>query len=94
MFVGIVQVELSLDHPGTLKGRRAVVLRVRDRLRQRFEAAVADVGPQDRLHEVVFGIAVVSNDARHARERCDKILAWLEAQPQVEVSDSQTEVLG
>ena len=93
MYVGIMQVDLELAGPRNLKERRSIVNSLRDRIRKRFQAAVADVGPQTVYTELTLGISVVSNEARHARARCDAILAWLESQPAAQVLECQTEIL-
>ena len=93
MYVGIVQVELRLHAPATLKERRRIVRSLKDRLRHRFEVAVAEVGPVEGYTEATLGVAVVSNEARRARERCDAVLRFLENARDAEVVDHLVEVL-
>ena len=93
MYVGILQVELRLHTPTNLKEKRRIVNSMKDRLRHRFQVAVADVGPLESYGETVLGIAVVSNDGLHARKRCQAILNFLENARHAEVVDSQLEVL-
>jgi len=93
MFVAIVQVDLKLHEPRTLKERRRIVKSLKDRLQQRFRVAVAEVGQDHAYSEAALGIALVSNDPRHARERAQKVVSFLENAPQSEVVDSQTEVI-
>ena len=93
MYVGILQVELSLPGTTSLKDRRRLVDGLSDRLRRRFEVAVAQVGPVEDWHEATLGIALVSNEARHARHRADAVVRFLEEQEQVTVTDVQIEIL-
>ncbi len=93
MYVGIVQVELRLHSPTNLKERRRIVNALKDRIRHRFEAAVAEVGPVEGYGEATLGIAVVSNEARHARQRAQAILDFLEKARDAEIVDQLVEVL-
>lgn len=93
MYVGILQVELDLPAPSNLKERRRLVVSIKDRIRRQFQAAIADVGVQDAYHECTLGLAVVSNDPRHAQSCCQAVLDWLEAFPDVQVQDHQLEIL-
>ena len=93
MYVGIMQVELKLHGPTNLKEKRRIVKSLKDRVRHRFEVAVAEVGPLEAYTESVLGIAVVSNDGRHARQRCQAVLEFLENARDAEVVDHQVEVL-
>jgi hypothetical protein len=93
MYVGVMQVELRLHGPTNLKEKRRIVKSLKDRLRHHFEVAVAEVGPLEAYTESVLGIALVSNEGRHARQRCQAVLDFLERVPDAEVLDHQVEVL-
>lgn len=93
MFVAVMQVELELPEPRNLKERRNIVNSLKDRLRHRFMVSVAEVGPVDGYTSATLGIALVSNDPKHARERSQKVLEFLENAPDSRVLDSQTEIL-
>ncbi|NRA97649.1 MAG: DUF503 domain-containing protein [Planctomycetes bacterium] len=93
MFVAIMQVELELAGARNLKERRNILNSLKGRLRGRFMASVAEVGLPDAYTSAALGIALVSNDAKHVRERSQKILEFLENAPDSRVTDSQTEVI-
>ena len=93
MFVAIMQVELELAGSRSLKDRRNILNSLKGRLRSRFMASVAEVGSPEAYASATLGVALVSNDAKHARERSQKILEFLENAPDSRVTESQTEVL-
>lgn len=70
MFVGVLRLTFHIPHARTLKDKRRVVLKIRDRLRSRFDVSVAEVASQDLHQRAVFGVSVVSGDARV----CDSVL--------------------
>lgn len=93
MYVAILQVELSIPDADTLKGRRRVVRSLVDRLRQRFGAAVSEVGVADEHHVANIGIALVSSDAKLIRKLAQRVREFLENLRDAEVTDLQVEFL-
>ncbi len=71
MFVGVLRLTFHVPHARSLKDKRRVVLKFRDRVRARFDVSIAEVAAQDKLQRAVFGVAVVSSDAAV----CDSVLA-------------------
>ena len=73
MFVGVVRVELRIHGATSRKDRRAVVRRIRDRLRARHNVSVAEVGQQEVWQRATLGVAAVSLAAPDA----ERLLARL-----------------
>jgi len=65
---------MSLHDNRSLKGKRQVVRALIDRLRHRFDGSVAEVGDQNHLKSALIGIALVSEEARHASEMMDSVI--------------------
>ncbi len=65
MFVGVLRLSLHLPSPGSLKSKRHLLRSAIDRVRARFDVAVAEVGDNDLWQRSVLGVAAVGND--HAR---------------------------
>ena len=77
MTVGVVRIRLRLPSR-TLKEKRAIVKSVVERLRQRFNASVAEVEDLDDVAMTTIAAACVSNDARHADEQLQAIARAIE----------------
>ena len=93
MIVGTAQVVFAIPSASSLKDKRSVVRRVMERARARFNAAVAEVGDQDVHRRAVLGVAVVSNDARHATSMLDTILAAMAASTDAQMVSRKTSLL-
>jgi uncharacterized protein YlxP (DUF503 family) len=77
-----------------MKDKRQVVRSLVARLRQRFNVAVAEVEEQDSWQTVVLGLAVVSNEAGHAAQQVDRLVAAIERERlDVEVVDRYVDVI-
>lgn len=93
MFVGILQVELSLTGARSLKEKRSVVKSIVDRVRASFNVSAAEVGDLDLHKSSVLGFAGVSNDSQHVRGLMQKVLNHVQRHPEARVVDHSLEVL-
>lgn len=64
MVVAVLSVELHIPYSQSLKDKRMVLRRVKDRL-QKFNVAVAEVEHQDLWQRAGLGIVAVSTTADH-----------------------------
>jgi hypothetical protein len=93
MIVGVVRIRLRLPSR-TLKEKRAIVKSVVERLRQRFNASVAEVEDLDDVGMTTIAAACVSNGARHADEQLQAIARAIEEwRLDAEVVSVETELL-
>jgi hypothetical protein len=93
MIVGLCTVELFIPNGHSLKGKRQVLLSVKDRLRDKFNVSVAEVGEQDLWQKAVLGIACVANDRTYVNRVLDQALNLIGREPAMEVVRSQIEWL-
>ena len=77
MIVGVMTVQIHMSGIGSLKNKRSIVKSVIERMRNRFNASVSEVGPQDIKNSAVIGIAVVSNEGGFVDRQLDKILDFM-----------------
>jgi uncharacterized protein YlxP (DUF503 family) len=73
--VGVLHIGLRLEGSMSLKDKRRVVRSLTDRLRQKFNVAVAETEDLDDMRYATLTAVVVSNSAPH----CDQMMATLTA---------------
>jgi uncharacterized protein YlxP (DUF503 family) len=79
---------------GSLKDKRQVVRSVSQRIRNTYQAAVAEVGDNDAWQLATLGVAVVSNSPRHCEQMLREIVGYVESSRlDAEVLDVETEVI-
>ena len=94
MHVAVAKVVLHLPGVHDLKGKRRVVRSVCARVRNRFDAAIAEVGDNELRQRATVGIAAVSNSALHASQAVDAVVEHIEGgQGEYEVVDVEVEVI-
>ena len=60
MPVGLLTLEIHLPYAHSLKEKRAVLRKIRDRLRARFNVAVAEMDHQDLWQLATLGVVSIS----------------------------------
>ena len=94
MVVGTGKITLHIPESHTLKDKRQVLRSLMSRVRQTFEVSIAEVDSLDRWQAATLGLAVVSNDARHADEVIAKVVSFIEdTRLDIEVTGYETEIL-
>lgn len=61
MPVGVLTLEIQLPYSHSLKEKRSVLRKMRDRLRARFNVAVAELDHQDVWQRATLGIVSISD---------------------------------
>lgn len=68
MPIGFLTLEIYIPDAHSLKDKRQVLRSLKDRLRARFNVAVAELDGQDGLQRATVGIVTLSNNAGHVEE--------------------------
>jgi uncharacterized protein YlxP (DUF503 family) len=93
MIVGICSIELFLPESGSLKDKRQVIKSLKDRIKRRFNVAIAEVDDQDLWQKTVLGVACVGNRKDYINEVLDKVIGAIRGTPSVEIMDYRLELL-
>ena len=78
MFVGVARIELHIPSAQSLKDKRAVVQSIGSKIRTQFRVSLAEIESLENWNLAVLGLAVVSNDAGHARQVIDRVVSQLD----------------
>ncbi len=90
MTVGIARLTLFIPASHSLKEKRMVLRRVKDRVKQKFNVAIAEVEENDVWQRAVLGIALVGNDRRFVDGALDEVVRFVRGE--VEVTNAEREV--
>jgi uncharacterized protein len=91
MVIGICTLRLIIEGSNSLKDKRQVIKSILDRIRERFNVSAAEVDELDNWRRATLGFACVSKDQSFVDQVLQKVLAFVESNPQVEVADVQME---
>jgi len=93
MVIGVLQVELKIDAPESIKDKRRVVSSLKDRLHREHMVSVAEIDRQDDMHTAILGIAVASSDLAQCQRVLDHVLEKIRLQRDCFLSDHQSQVI-
>lgn len=87
MIVGVCKISLHLYDADSLKSKRMVVSRLKDRIKNKFNVAIAEVEDQDLWQKSVLGIVTISTSVRHVDSMIDHVLNFIEKESACEIID-------
>ena len=85
VFVTLLTIELLIPHAQSLKEKRSAVRGLKDRIRSKFNASVAEVGYQDKWQRSVVVVCFVGGDKRHLESDAAHVRTICEEAVDVEI---------
>lgn len=82
----LLTVELGIPHAQSLKQKRSAVKGLKDRIRSRFNASVAEVGHLDKWQRAVLAAALVGSDRRHLESEAARLRQLCEEAPDMQIA--------
>ena len=74
MYVGLAKISVVIADSHSLKDKRMVIRRIKDRVRDKVGVVVNEVGNQDVWQRAELGCAVTSGDRGKAHELLDQVI--------------------
>lgn len=94
MIVGICRLTISIADSYSLKDKRRVVKSLVERVRHRFNVAVAEVDEHEVWNAAVIGVACVSTGSAHAEEILTHVVNYVSnGHGDAELIDSSVEIM-
>jgi uncharacterized protein YlxP (DUF503 family) len=89
MVVGVCRLTLMVPESHSLKEKRMVLRRIKDRTRLKFNVAIAEVGDQDAWQAAQIGYAVVANERGFVESMVGKIEKFIEELGAAKIVDDE-----
>jgi uncharacterized protein YlxP (DUF503 family) len=93
MVVGAAIVEIHVHGSQSLKQKRGVVRSIQQRLRNRFNISVAEVGGQGTWQRAVLGMSAAGAEAPPVKKVLEKAIQFVEETHLAQVLDSDLELV-
>jgi len=87
MFVGVARFELRLPGCTSLKEKRSALRGLTGLIKQKFNAAVAEVGFQDQHQRATIGVSVIADTKFHVQRVLHEVERQVETYPRVDTID-------
>ena len=92
MVVGTLKMELRLFDNRSLKGKRKVVKSMVEKVKSRFNVAIAEVGSNDKWQKIELGMCAVGNDRRHIDSSLTRVVGFIESLYTAEIMNTEMEI--
>ena len=93
MVIGVLQLDLRLHGPQSLKQKRSVIQKVLARCRNRFPASCAEVGHQELWQRALLGFAVISSSEQVVAPILTRIEEEVLASGELDLVNAETEFI-
>jgi uncharacterized protein YlxP (DUF503 family) len=94
MTVGVARVTLYLEDTFSLKDKRQIIRSITQKVRNQFNAGIAEVADLDDPCAATLAIVVVSNAANHAQEMLQTVIDFIERRVELGVlGEVETELI-
>ncbi len=87
LFISLLTIELLIPWARSLKDKRSAVRGLKDRLRSRFNASVAEVAYQDKWQRAVIAVCILGSDRRQLESDMARVRQLCEEAQNVQVAD-------
>lgn len=91
--VAALAVSFHIPASQSLKEKRRVLKSIKDRIRNRFNVSVSEIGDLDKWQASVIGVCVIGTDKGHLSGNLEAVLALFNGVSEINVTDSQMEFL-
>jgi uncharacterized protein len=93
MVIGVLTFEIFIPTSESLKEKRFVLKSLKDRLKNKFNISVAEIGFQDKWQRSAIGIALIGNEQSHVEESLQHIFTFIDNSEFYEVVSYQFDYL-
>jgi uncharacterized protein YlxP (DUF503 family) len=87
IFISLLTVEVVIPWARSLKDRRSAVRGLKDRLRSRFNASVAEVSCEDKWQRAVIAVCILGSDRRQLESSMSKVRQLCEEARDLQIAD-------
>ena len=92
MHVGVCIINLRILESRSLKDKRRAIKSVIDRVKNRFNVSIAEVGLQNAYQSAVIGVVSVSSDQHHLNKVLSYVVTFVEKMHLVGLVDYKIEL--
>jgi len=93
MKIGVLRVYFMILDAQSLKQKRMVLRSLKDRLLNKFNISVAEIGSNDKWQAGELGIATVGNEGRFVNSVVDQVRQFLRLDPRISIIESDIEII-
>ncbi len=94
MQIGCMRIHFHLHGVFSLKEKRNIANSIKQKVRNKFNVAIAEVESQDNVSSLILGIVTVSNNAKVIQSLFHRLVSHIERITSEEILDVEIEIFG
>ena len=91
--VGCCSLRFVLRGNQSLKDKRRIVRKIKDRLKNKFNISVAEIGDQDMKNNLYLGVAAISSDSRYLDSLMEQVISFVDNMHLADIADHHVELI-
>ena len=91
MVIGLLEIDILIPEPRSLKQKRSILKSLKDRLRRTFNISVCEIGYQDVWTRSRLAVACVGTDGARVSSILSNVLNLIERERDIELLDTRME---
>ena len=92
MYVGCCSIKFFLHGNHSLKGKRRIIRILKDRLKNKFNISIAEIGDQDLWQSLQMGVVAVNSEAKYLEGQMNRVIDAIEKMHLAEITDHQVQI--
>ena len=91
--VGVLKIDFHVSDSRSLKEKRMILRRIKDRVKNNFNVSVSEVDNHDKWQTASIGMATISNDKQHIDATLNKVKNFFEKERSIVLNDYHMEII-
>jgi uncharacterized protein YlxP (DUF503 family) len=76
--IGTLEIHIYIPEAHSLKEKRAVIKKVVEKVKSRFNVSIAEVGNLDKWQKATIGVVTIGNSRQVVDARLEKVIGFIE----------------
>ncbi len=76
--IGFLEIHLRIPEAHSLKEKRGVVKRIVERLKNKFNVSVSEIGDQDKWQNSIIGVVTIGSSRKIVDATLEKVIVFIE----------------
>ncbi len=76
--IGFLEIHLRIPEAHSLKEKRGVVKRIVERLKNKFNVSVSEIGDQDKWQSSIIGVVTIGSSRKIVDATLEKVIVFIE----------------
>ena len=93
MIIGILHFELILPCSNSLKDKRAILNRIKSRIKNNYNISIAETDSKDKWSRAILAAVTVSSEKIVVDQLLEKVIGYIKSFPEVQLINYEVEII-